>query len=164
MAGQNHFYSTFTAFRIQCKRGIRAASLCKMLMNRTLNPVTDSKVKRWLQGENPLRSQLAKAATKTQAEQNCSSINGSKFRAERTCFAEKNLRRVKLSHDYLIQKYRSCDVTVVFNQQRFGSRISRHQEISLQRETTKMQVFKLRIFIIHSIVILYRLLSWLFKL
>ena len=141
MAGQNHFYSTFTAFRIQCKPGIWAASLCKMLMTRTLNTVTDSKVKRWLQGENPLRSQLAKAATKTQAEQNCPTINGSKFRAERTCIVEKNLWRVKLSHDYLIQKYRSCSVTVFFNQQRFGSRTNRHQEISLQRETTKMQVF-----------------------
>jgi len=42
----------------------------QILMTRTLDPVTGSNLKRRLQRDNLLRSQVAQATTQTQAEQN----------------------------------------------------------------------------------------------
>jgi len=41
-----------------------------ILMIRTLDPVTISNLKRWLQRANLLRAQVAQATTQTQVEQN----------------------------------------------------------------------------------------------
>lgn len=46
----------------------------QFLMTRTLNPVTGSNLKMWLQRDNLLRSQVAKATMQTQAEQNVPKI------------------------------------------------------------------------------------------
>ena len=65
------------SFFTQCKRRIWAAFLFKCLsITRTLDPVTGSSLKRWLQRNNLFRSQVAQATTQTQAEQNCSSDYG----------------------------------------------------------------------------------------
>jgi len=51
----------------------------QILMTRTLDLVTGSNLKRWLQQDNLLRSQVAQATTETQAEQNCPSNYGPEF-------------------------------------------------------------------------------------
>jgi len=58
----------------------------QILMTRTLDLVTGSNLKRWLQQDNLLRSQVAQATTQTQAEQNCSSNYGPEFTSY--CIAE----------------------------------------------------------------------------
>jgi len=79
----------------------------QILMNRTLDLVTGSNLKRWLQQDNLLRSQVAQATTKTQTEQNLPvqlwAENHELLQCveSRTCSVEKNLRRVKLSNKIL---------------------------------------------------------------
>ena len=51
----------------------------QILMTRTLDSVTGSNLKRWLQRDNLLRSHVAQETTQTQAQQTARRINGQKI-------------------------------------------------------------------------------------
>ena len=73
MAGQNHFFhpahlTLFTVISMQTRN--MSDVFIQILMTRNLDPDTGSNLKRWLQRDNFLRSQVAQATTQAQAEKN----------------------------------------------------------------------------------------------
>jgi len=59
----------FTVISVQTRK--MSGVFIQILMTRTLAPVTGSNLKRLLQRDNLLRTQVAQATTQTQAQQNC---------------------------------------------------------------------------------------------
>ena len=100
MEGQSFFYPVhLTFFMVETRK--TSGAFIQILMTRFFDLVTGNNLKRWLQQDNLLRSQVVQATTQTQASRTktARSIKGRKSRwlesgEPRTCSVEKNLRRV----------------------------------------------------------------------